>query len=177
MEQQAVMSGPTITRGGTSTATVVAGAGTPGVAINGGSDLGSFLIASYGPDTGSSATTVEVTVTPAPGAAFVYYVQGTRGHYSGGEVRLQRAPGTSALQATSSSGNVTCGTLASGRSTGLTIAFDGPSQTFDVLINGAASSCTNLPTNVQLPLVSYGMMDASNQGWGGRVEFTAPMMY
>lgn len=171
------MSGPTITRGGTSTATVTAADGTPGVAITGGTDSGSFLIASYGSDTGSSATTAEVTVTPAPGAAFVYYVLGTRARYSGGEVRLQRLPDSAALQATASSGNVTCGTIASGVPTGLTIVFDGQSQTFDVLIDGTASSCMNLPTSIRLPLASFGMMDASNQGWGGRVEFSGPMMY
>ena len=53
----------------------------------------------------------------------------------------------------------------------MTLAYRGASQTFDVLIDGSASACTNLPTRIQPPVAGFTLMDASNAGYGGRVEF------
>ena len=56
--------------------------------------------------------------------------------------------------------------------TKLGLVFHAASGTFDVLIDGAASECTSLPTKLQPPVIGCNLMDASNEGWGGRVDFT-----
>jgi len=176
--QQDVISGPAITTAGTSSARMLAS--TPagqGLEIHGGPELGSFLVATYGATTGSSGATAELTVTPASGTAFVYMLLGSGSRYATQQLRIQRTPGSSALEAAASTGNIPCGTVASGTPTDLTVVFHAAPGTFDVLIGGAASACTNLPTKVQPPIVGFGMMDASNEGWGGRVDFTGLTMF
>ena len=173
VQQHSTISGPAITQGGNSSAHILVPSSTgPGLEISGSPDLGSFLIASYGATTGSSGATAGVTVTPAPGTAFVYILLASGTGYSGRQLRLQRTPGSSDLQAAASTGNVTCGTVASGTPTTLSLVFHAASETFDVLIDGAASGCTSLPTKLQPPIIGFSLMDASNQGWGGRVDFT-----
>jgi len=172
-QQNSITSGPAITQGGHSSARLLAPSlAGPGVEINGSPDLGSFLIASYEATTGSSGATAGATVTPAPGAAFVYTLLGSGTGYSGRQLRLQRMPGSSDLTAAAATGNVTCGTVVSGAPTKLGLVFHAASGTFDVLIGGAASGCTSLPTKLQPPVIGFSLMDASNEGWGGRVDFT-----
>jgi hypothetical protein len=163
-QQHSITSGPAITQGGNSSARIlVPSPAGPGVEINGSPDLGSFLIASYEATTGSSGATAGATVTPAPGAAFVYTLLGSGTGYSGRQLRLQRTPGSSDLTAAAATGNVACGTVASGAPTKLGLVFHAASGTFDVLIGGAASECTSLPTKLLPPVID---------GWGGRVDFT-----
>jgi hypothetical protein len=171
--QQGVISGPTITKAGTSAALIHASSSPgPGLEITGGPELGSYVIASYGATTASSDATAGFTVTPSSGAAFVYILLGSGSSYSTRQLRLQRTPGSSDLHAASSNGNVTCGTVASGTPTNLTVVYHAATGTFDVRIAGAASGCTNLPTKLQAPIAGFNLMDASNEGWGGRVAFT-----
>lgn len=177
-QQDIISSGPAISKAGSSSARVLAASPAgPGLEINGSSALGSFVAASYGATTGSSGATAGFTVTPAPGAAFVYFLLGSGSRYTTQQLRVQRTPGSSALEAAASTGNVTCGTLASGTPTSLSVVFHAASGTFDVLIGGAASGCTSLPTKLLPPVVGFGMMDASNEGWGGVVDFTDLTMF
>jgi len=179
-QQPSITSGPAITQGGNSSARILASLPKPGLEINGSSDLGSFLIASYGATTGtagSSDATGEVTVTPASDAAFVYILQGSGTGYSGRQLRLQRMPRSSVLQAAASTGNVTCGTVASDASTDLSLVFHAASNTFDVRIGGKDSACKGLPTKLQPPVIGFSLMDASNEGWGGTVDFTNLTIY
>ena len=172
-QQDVITSGPAITSAGTSTARILPPSPVgPGLRINGGSELGSFLIASYDATTGSSGATAGVTLTPAPGAAFVYMLRGSGLRPSTRQLRIQRQPGSTTLEAMAATGATPCGTLASGRPTHVTLVFHAASMTFDVFIGGAASRCTGLPANLQPPVVGFAMMDASNEGWGGRVDYT-----
>jgi hypothetical protein len=175
--QAGVVSGPTIQQGGSSSATPLpaslqGGPGGPGLAVNGGSELGAFVIASYSASTGSHDATAELTVTPTGGASFVYSLIGTGGSYAKRQLRLERTPGSSSLTAASTRGNITCGTVAAGKATTVTLVYRGASQTFDVLLDGSASACTNLPTRIQPPVVGFTLMDASNEGYGGQVQFS-----
>ena len=179
-QQPSITSGPAITQGGNSSARILASSPEPGLEINGSPDLGSFLIASYGATTGtagSSDATGGVTVTPASDAAFVYILQGSGTGYSGRQLRLQRMPRSSVLQAAASTGDVTCGTVASDTATTLSLVFHAAAGTFDVLIGGKDSACKGLPTKLQPPVIGFSLMDASNEGWGGTVDFTNLTIY
>jgi hypothetical protein len=170
----ATTSGPSIISSGSSSAGPISSTSLhgPGLEIVGGTELGAFLIATYGATAGPGDVTASFTVTPDPGAAFVYMLQGSGSRYSTRQLRLQRTPGSTQLQAAASTGNITCGPLPSTTATRVTLVFRSASRTFDVRINGAASACRNLPTALQPPITGFGMMDASNEGWGGRVDFT-----
>ncbi|HEY6179806.1 MAG TPA: hypothetical protein VIX73_35375 [Kofleriaceae bacterium] len=147
--------------------------GSPMVQIDGGTDLASYAYAAFYTEVNAPRVTGEVTVNPASGASFVYELFGlSNGTWSGRTLRLQRVPGPEVLQATSTSGNVTCGPLPSGRPTEVTLSFDGVSHTFDVLIGGAPSACTDLPTKFGNIDTNFRVLDYGNQGYGGHVEFT-----
>lgn len=176
--QEVISSGPVISKAGSSSARILAStAAGPGLEIDGSAELGSFAEAVYGATTGSSGATAGFTVTPISGASFVYILLGSGSRYSTQQLRIQRAPGSSALQAVAATGNATCGTISDGTPANVTVVFHAASETFDVLIGGAASGCTGLPTTLQPPVVGFGMMDASNEGWGGRVDFTGLSMF
>jgi hypothetical protein len=118
-----------------------------------------------------SATT-EFTVNPAPGAAFEYHLIGTGSGYASRYLRLIHEPGSSTLQAASAAGVVTCGALPSGQPTTVTLAFDGSTKTFDVLIGGARTACTDLATKTAGPVNGFRLSDSAVQGYGGRVDFS-----
>jgi hypothetical protein len=44
-------------------------------------------------------------------------------------------------------------------------------HTFDVLVNGARTTCTGLATGLSAPFTGLNVMDASNAGFGGSVLF------
>ena len=153
--------------------TVTTSATGPVVQIDGGTDLSSYAYAAFYAEANSPRLTGEVTVNPASGASFVYELFGnSNGVWSGRTLRLQRVPGPEVLQATSASGNVTCGPLPSGRPTEVTLSFDGVSHTFDVLIGGAPSACTDLPTKFGNIGTGFRVLDYGNQGYGGHVVFS-----
>lgn len=170
------MVGPTTGSTGSSTVTVIASDDGPaGVAIDGASDAASFATASYSIDPSANAMTADATITPASGAAFVFVVRGTHSGYSS-TLRLQRGPGSTSLVTTTSIGTVACGDV-SDRPTQVAVVLDPSGQRFDVLLDGAATQCSGLPTTMGAPLTSMGLMDASNDGWGGRVELGDPQMF
>ncbi len=172
-DQQAVsLPAPTIVHGGSSTVETLDSVGGTGLGINGGSELGAFVIASYRIRMGNT-TTAEFTVTPATGAAFVYALIGWGGGYSGKQLRFERKPGSNELQVTDAAGTVACGAIPSESPTAVTVVYTGgaPSQ-FDVLINGAPTACTDRPTTLRPPVTGFNLMDAANVGYGGRVQFS-----
>jgi hypothetical protein len=160
---------------GSSTLTVIpsfAGSGS-GVQLNGGLDLASTAWASFWLETlDPRLSTVELTVNPARDAAFNLELVGSGRTYATRKLLLRRVPGSDALQALSTSGTVSCGALPSGQSTEVTLAVDAAAHTFDVLIAGARSACTDLPTKLLVPLQGFRLVDLGNQGYGGRIDFT-----
>lgn len=169
-QQEALLS-PTIVQGGTSTATVISSDQGPGLRIDGGRELGSFLIAAYGITPTLMDATAEFVVTPVSSASFVYTLRGSGRGYSGKQLRLERKPNSTELAAAATSGSVVCGTVASDGRTAVTLVFNATARTFTVLLDGNPSACTSLPTALQPPIVGFNLMDASNAGWGGQVTF------
>ena len=174
--QAVTVTGPAITHTGNSSASVItsfhgAPLTSPGLELRGSTASGAYAAASYRVAT-SSNTGSQVTVTPAAGASFIYMLLGSGSHYTTQQLRLQRIPGSSDLQAATASGNVACGPLPSGTATTVTLTLHPAARTFDVLLGGAASRCTALPLTLELPVVGFAMMDASNENYGGLVDFT-----
>ncbi|HEU4728872.1 MAG TPA: hypothetical protein VFT22_13305 [Kofleriaceae bacterium] len=163
---------PTLTLGGSSTANVTTSLAGSGLQIDGGKEAASYALASYILDTGAMRATADFSVNPAPGASFTYALRGTGGGYSSRYLRLQRVPGADMLQAVSANGAVTCGPLPSGQATAVTMSFDGAARTFDVLIAGEPSACTDLPTKTSGPVTGFRVMDEPLEGYGGHVEIT-----
>ena len=163
--------GPSLFTGGSSTATVTTSLAGSGLQIEGGLEPASYVLASYLIGTGPMRATAEFTVNPGPGASFTYQLRGTGGGYSSRLLRLERVPGSDDLQAWSTNGPVRCGPLASGQATPVTLSFDGAARTFDVLIAGAPTACTDLTTKVSGPVTGFRVTDESIEGYGGHVEF------
>jgi hypothetical protein len=166
------LSGPDINATGQSKMSAIASSGGPGMRIDGGTDLASYAEGLYWVTTRATSVTAEFTVAPAAGASFMYELLGSGSSYSTRHLRLQRTPDSDALQAVAASGIVTCGPLASGVPTNVTLSFDGAAGTFDVLIGGAPSACSDLPTRLLGPPIAIRFVDAGNAGYGGHVEFT-----
>src|SRR6185436_10734894 len=176
-DEQPTISNPFVTQGGSSRATVMSSLdGPPGMLIEGSTALGSFAIASYG-GRGGATTTVEFTVTRAAGSAFAYSLIGSGTSYGTRALRLQVAPGSDQLLAAATSGVVACGAIAPAQPIAVAVVLDTGAKKFDVLIGGASSSCSGLSASVVPPMTGFSMMDASNAGYGGRVEFSDLAMY
>lgn len=163
---------PYISMNGSTTVAATPSLDSGTVVIDGGTELAASGMATYVMTTGAMAATAEVTVNPAPGAAFQYLVSGTGGGYSTRQLRIERDPGSDALVAASTAGLVTCGALPSGRPTTIAVAFDGAAKTFDVRIAGASTPCTRLATRVSGPVTGFRLVDLGSIGYGGRVEFS-----
>jgi len=54
----------------------------------------------------------------------------------------------------------------------VTVSFDGAAHTVDVLIAGAQTACTDLPTRAGGPITGFRVTDEAIAGYGGHVEFT-----
>ena len=80
--------------------------------------------------------------------------------------------GVLALDLECARGPVDCGALPSNQATPVTLSIDRTAATFDVLIGGASSACTDLPTRIQGPIRAFRVTDSGTQNWGGRVTFT-----
>jgi len=112
------------------------------------------------------------TVDPAPGASFIYGLNGSGSGYSTRNLRLQRVPGSNQLYATTATGQVACGPIINA-ATSVTLAYDGDHHnTFDVQVGGTPSACTRLSTRMKPPVVGFELMAASNAGYGGVVTFS-----
>ncbi|MCC6556573.1 MAG: hypothetical protein IT372_26740 [Polyangiaceae bacterium] len=159
--------------GGFSAATIVPWPGRGQVLrLDGGPALGDFLVAGATIPPYPGDITVRFDVHPASGASGIFTLLGSGSGYSGRQLRLMRGPISSDLVAASSAGNVPCGPLPSGRWSTVTLrVHTALPRTFDVMIDGAPTACTSLPTRIQPPFVGINIMDASNLGWGGRMYF------
>lgn len=141
------------------------------VQITGDPSDGAFALVRYRVAVSSNRATAQFTVDPAPGASFIYSLNGSGSGYSTRNLRLGRVPGSNQLQATTATGQVVCGPIANA-ATSVTLVYDGDLRKFDVQIGGAPSACTGLPTRMKPPAVGFELMDASNAGYGGEVTFS-----
>lgn len=139
--------------------------------LDGDAATGAFVIATAGFDTSLPRIDARFDVRPHAGASFIWSLTGP-GSYS--RVRLQLDPGSTTLIAqTSPSGDTACGRLPAGRWTRVSFSVDTTRtpHTFSVQLDGQATACTDIETNLGPPFGDVGVMDASNEGWGGRVLF------
>ncbi len=60
-----------------------------------------------------------------------------------------------------------------GQPTAVSLSFDGATQTFDVLLAGAPTACTHLPTKAQGPVAGFRVTDETIEGYGRHVDFTS----
>jgi hypothetical protein len=140
--------------------------------LQGSSTEGHFLIASRPISSSSTDITVQVDIKPGSGASFIWILNGAGTSIGRRRIRLQRMPGSTTLAAqTVPSGTTNCGTVRSGAWSRVTLIVHSVPRTFDVRINGAATSCTGVSAGIQPPFNSVSVMDASNTGWGGTVRF------
>ena len=169
----AALPAPSVVQGGRTRVAITPSLAGSTIAIDGGTDLASYARVSFYADVTASSLTGQVTVNAAPGASFVYGLFGdSNGIWSGRTLRVLRIPGPEVLQATAASGFVTCGPFPSGQPTDITLSFDRVAHTFDVLIGGAPSACTDLPTKFGGVDTGFRLEDYGNQGYGGHVEFS-----
>ena len=131
---------------------------------------GDFLIASRELPAIAGDVSVQFAVRPARGASLVFMLSGTGSGYASRQLRLLRAPGSGTLVAGSASGNVECGALPTDQRSTVTLDVRASEpRSFDVRIDGEATRCSELATRLGLPATSFGVMDASNEDWGGDV--------
>jgi hypothetical protein len=164
----------TITSGGVSTVTVEDFGDHGHVARLDGDQTADFLIATRGFSAKATTITSSVQIRPDGGSSFIWILEGAGRSLGRRRIRLQRAPGSDTLVAnTVPGGNRACGTLPSGvwSTVSLTVHAEGLPHTFDVRINGAGTACTASVTGLSPPFSGVSIMDASNEGWGGRVRF------
>lgn len=171
-QAQAAEGRPDITTTGSTTFAVETSFAGNGLVMNAGTDLASWGQASFWVSNTAPSLTTELTVNPAPNAAFQYSLVASGKSYQTRELRLQRAFGSDALQAVITSGPVNCGTLPSNQATPVTLSVDRTAATFDVLIGGASSACTNLPTRIEGAIKGFRITDSGYQNFGGHVEFS-----
>jgi uncharacterized Zn-binding protein involved in type VI secretion len=142
--------------------------------LHGSTTNGATVVAALSFSSSQPAIVLDFAVKPAAGSSFVFALNGAGGSIGARRIRLQRAPGSSTLVAsTAGVGNLDCGALASGvwSSVELAVHTQRSPHTFDVRINGAATACTGATTEMGAPFNSVSVMDASNAGWCGDVEF------
>ncbi|TCO50823.1 hypothetical protein [Actinocrispum wychmicini] len=142
--------------------------------LRGSTTLGDFLIASRSLSSSATEILESYAIKPSAGSAFVTAFNGAGSSIGARRVRLQRAPGSNTLVAqTSPSGSTDCTNLTSGVWSTVTLKVHATTlpHTFDVLVNGAATSCTGITTGLSAPFNGLNVMDASNDGWGGKVQF------
>lgn len=132
-----------------------------------------FLTATLGVSPASRELSARVDIEPGTNAAFVWSLNGNGASIEKRRIRLQRAPHSNTLVAsTAPSGNTRCGTLPSNTWSRVTLRVHATHlpHTFDVLIDGAKTACTGIETGLRVPWRSVAIMDASNAGWGGEVR-------
>ncbi len=162
--------GPTIQKGGTSTATTTMGGNGLGLELAGGTEAGAYLVARYDVPPRTGEVTAGFTVMPQAGASFAFDLRGSGPRPF---IRLERVPGSDELLATTPAGEVDCGPVGSGDSTSISlVVHDSLPATFDVLLDGAASRCTRLPTQIQPPFTGFIVEDEAGEGYGGAVQFS-----
>ncbi len=142
--------------------------------LQGSTTNGDFLVAARSFSSSSTEIQSSFAVNPSAGSSFVTAFNGAGSSLGARRIRLQRDLGSTTLVAqTVPSGTNSCATLASGVWSTVTLRVHTAASphTFDVLINGATTSCTGLSTGLSTPFTGLNVMDASNDGWGGSVLF------
>lgn len=140
--------------------------------LQGSKTEGEFLIATRAISSSSTDIATQVDIKPSTASSFIWIINGAGSSIGRRRIRLQQAPGSTTLVAnTVPSGNTNCGRLSPNVWSTITLNIDTVSRIFDVLINGAATSCTGISADIQPPFNSISVMDASNLNWGGAVQF------
>lgn len=162
---------------GRSTARIVNAAGQGrALQLHGSTRDGDTVTASRGFSSSQTDLEMQFALRPNSGSSFIVDLRGAGSSISERRIRLQRAPGSNALVATTSGAtatNVTCGTLASNAWTDVTLSVHTAHlpHTFGVRINGQGGACTGLNTGTGTPFTGVNLFDPSNTGWGGDVLF------
>jgi len=141
--------------------------------LQGSPTSGDFLLASLDMQVPSDVE-ASVDIKPSGNAAFVWSVNGTGVSTYKRRIRLQRWVGSNRLIASASpSGDTDCGSMPADAWTKLTMVVHTATtpSTFDVLINGNPTACTNLQAYVTKPFNMVQIMDSSSLNWGGNVRF------
>jgi hypothetical protein len=141
--------------------------------LHGSTASGQFVIADRAFSSSQTDIEFDFAIRPNSGAAFVVALEGAGASLSARRIRLQRAPNSSTLVASTDAGNLNCGTLTSNAwsSVALSVHTQSAQHTFDVRINGQATACTGSATGLGTPFNGINVMDASNAGYGGDVLF------
>jgi hypothetical protein len=163
---------------GASTASIATSPGHGKVLVLNGKSSPANLIASLPLSSSAPDITVAFEVRPASGASFVWGFHGAGRSLGSRRIRLQRAPSSPPTSPTLAaqtvpSGTTICGGLASGAwsKVVLTVHTQLFPHTFDVSINNAPTACNGTLANLSPPFTQVSVMDASNEGWGGKVSF------
>jgi hypothetical protein len=124
----------------------------------------------------SAATEVQFSfaVNASAGSSFQTELNGTGNSYFSRHLNLRLEPDSGTLVAlTSPSGLTDCGPLARGSWSTVTLRVHETvlPHTFDVLINGARTSCTGIETRQAAPFTGISVIDGLDTGQGGSVLF------
>jgi hypothetical protein len=138
-------------------------------ALHGSAVSGDFLTASLGFTIADPVVHVELEIRPTASAAFVVSLHGAGSSLSARSIRLQRNPGSESL--TAGAANTACGTVRSGAWSRVALDVHSETHTFSVAIDGAGSACTGIATGIAAPFDNVTLMDASNDAFGGVVQF------
>ena len=124
----------------------------------------------------SAATEVQFSfaVNASAGSSFQTELNGTGNSYFSRHLNLRLDPGSNTLVAlTSPTGLTDCGPLARGAWSTVTLRVHETvlPHTYDVLINGARTSCTGIETRQSAPFTGISVIDGLDTGQGGSVLF------
>jgi hypothetical protein len=141
--------------------------------LQGSTGYGDYRIGKLGGFSISSDVVASTDINPESGASFVWSLHGQGSGPYARRIRLERAPGSTTLVASSlPTGTVDCGSLDSDTwsNIALVVRAEQTPHTFDLLINGQPTACTGLEVVTDPPFTSVQLMDASNLNWGGNVR-------
>jgi hypothetical protein len=124
----------------------------------------------------SAATEVQFSfaVNASAGSSFQTELNGTGNSYFSRHLNLRLEPDSNTLVAlTSPTGLTDCGPLARGSWSTVTLRVHETvlPHTYDVLINGARTSCTGIETRQSAPFTGISVIDGLDTGQGGSVLF------
>jgi hypothetical protein len=165
----------TVTSGGASTVVVV---DTPNhgrvLDLRGSKTVPEFLTATRPFSTAATEAQYSFAVNPSAGSTFQTELNGVGNSYFSRHLQLRLDPGSNTLTAlTSPTGLTGCGPLARGVWSTVTLRVHETvlPHTFDVLINGASTSCTGIVTRQAAPFTGISVLDGLGTDEGGSVLF------
>ena len=146
------------------------GGGNRALRLYGGTAAGDYASYSTSFASTSADQSIDFDLYPVANASPALTVYGT-GYSTHKSWRIWRDPSTGVLAANASSGIANCAKLPAGRWSHVTIRLHPGTQTFDVLVKNAATACTRVSMLLGSPYHGVGVLDQSNEGWGGDSYF------